>query len=113
MTTLPTNQVFINADPSLLKRLYTEATKNQTTPPTTVQIGIAVIFGQDSAGGNWPPSSADIYTNSLGELLDSQGKVIDYLSFSPALPSYISGGKAYIALSAKNDWSKVNPFTDN
>jgi hypothetical protein len=102
-TSLPTNQIFINADLNLQKMLYEQAPANRIANGQ-VQVGIVVVFSNNSS-----PQSVAIYTNAQGDLLDGSGSSITQLSFGGATDTFI-GGKASIALSGSLDWATANAF---
>ncbi len=102
-TTLPSNQVFLNAQASLLQRLYNQAPTDRITNGL-VQVGVVVIFSNGNS-----PLSANIYTNAQGALLDVNGNPLTQLSFGGGTDTFV-GGKAFVALSGELDWATANAF---
>ncbi|MBE9174583.1 hypothetical protein IQ225_03290, partial [Synechocystis salina LEGE 06155] len=105
-TTLPNNQIFINAQPSLLQRLYSQAPADQISNGL-VQVGIVVIFSNNNS-----PLSTSIYTNAQGEIVDASGTPINQLSFGGSTDTFV-GGKAFVALSGTLDWATANAFKNS
>lgn len=103
--TSPTNTIFLNAQQSLLQRLYNQA-PTSAIQNGVAQVGIAVVFSNNS------PQSREIYANAEGNLVNSSGTAVEGLFFGGPGQTFV-GGKAYIALSGQLDWKTANAFQNS